>query len=363
MNERDIKALKFENKEKEYGLGNGLYLRVRKSSKTYIIRKKVNYIRQVITLGQSPVMSLKDAKFKAMEYSRQKDVSKNTMSELIVKYWDEVEAPRSKVPKQVQSYLNIIDGAFGKRKLIDIKRAMLVGFIQRYSKTNGARTSDRVRSYLRQLFGYALELGWVESSPMEGVSIRVTGYTKPERKRVLTDDEIKMVWAWKHEYRAHESAVHNADVLKFLLFTGLRISEAFNGYIDGDKFRVDDTKGSHSKDEKRPHWVYLPESVKALLPLHGGSHKIQTWLNRRLRIHEGYKKGENFTCHDLRRTFATRANNAGVDFFIVERALNHKLPGMQSVYNLAEYEEERINCALVVEKEILKILEKPMCYK
>lgn len=37
MNEKDIKALKWES-DKRIGLGNGLYLNLRKSSKTFIVR-------------------------------------------------------------------------------------------------------------------------------------------------------------------------------------------------------------------------------------------------------------------------------------------------------------------------------------
>ena len=37
MNEKDIQALKWE-KDQRIGLGNGLYLNLRKSSKTFIVR-------------------------------------------------------------------------------------------------------------------------------------------------------------------------------------------------------------------------------------------------------------------------------------------------------------------------------------
>ena len=48
MNENQINALKW-NKDNVIGLGDGLYLRVRKSSKTYIRRKTVGKKAQVIT--------------------------------------------------------------------------------------------------------------------------------------------------------------------------------------------------------------------------------------------------------------------------------------------------------------------------
>lgn len=31
-----------------------------------------------------------------------------------------------------------------------------------------------------------------------------------------------------------------------------------------------------------------------------------------------------FKCHDLRRTFATRASEVGIDYLMIKRMLNHK---------------------------------------
>jgi hypothetical protein len=46
----------------------------------------------------------------------------------------------------------------------------------------------------------------------------------------------------------------------------------------------------------------------------------------------------------------------GIEPFIVERVLNHKLEGVMAVYNRAEYEAERIKAALVMEKTIKEII-------
>ena len=150
MNKRDIKAIKWEN-DKEYSIGNCLFLRVRQYSKTFIIRKKHKGKRTIITLGKHPLMSLKDAKFQAMQFSQKQDISNITVLDLKEKYWLEVVEPNSKVPKQVIGYLKHIENEFGQRKVIDIARSMLVQFIQTYSKERGARSSDRIRSYLKQL--------------------------------------------------------------------------------------------------------------------------------------------------------------------------------------------------------------------
>lgn len=353
MNEKDIKALKWV-KNQAISLGNGLYLNLRKSSKTYIIQKMINGKRQVVTIGKHPALSLKDARFETMMFQRKENISNVIVSELKEKYWNEIIEPTSKVPDQVNGYLNHIESEFGHRKVIDITRAMLVKYIQSYSRERGARSADRIRSYLKQLFSYAVELGYLDGSPMSEVTKRITGYNPIDRTRILSSEEIKMVWGWKNNPSGWQKTETNVRLIKFLLLTGLRISEAQKGYQDGDIFRIDDTKGKHSRSEKRPHWVYLTDTAKALLPLPKcTSTNIQAWLRRKL-ISDNINP--RFTPHDCRRTFTTLANENGVLPHIVEKCVNHKMEGMMAVYNHAEYMQERIDCAKVVEQIIKEII-------
>ncbi len=356
MNQKEVNNLNWHvsQKDKTIKVDDNLYIRLRKASTTYIIRKTVHRKAQVITLGNHPALTLKKAKSEAKKYL-DVDTSSTTVDTLIDDYLLDVIYPDSKVPKQVEGYLNHIRERLGIRKVMDVKRAELVQFIKHYSKSRGARSADRVRSYLKQLFSYGVELGYLSGqSPMDGVTKRVTGYKPIDRERVLTPGEIRIVWNWKNADTGWQKTEDNVRVIKFLLLTGLRISEAQSGYIDGDMFRVDDTKGKHPKHVKRPHWVYLTETAKSLLPLPScTSTNIQAWLKRKL-ITEDIE--DRFTPHDCRRTFATLANDNHVEPFIVERVLNHRMQGVMAIYNHAEYEAERIECAHIVERVILEIV-------
>ena len=55
-NEAKIKALKW-TKDQCIGLGDELYLNLRRSSKTYIIRKQMGGKIQIISPGKSPAMT------------------------------------------------------------------------------------------------------------------------------------------------------------------------------------------------------------------------------------------------------------------------------------------------------------------
>ena len=48
-----------------------------------------------------------------------------------------------------------------------------------------------------------------------------------------------------------------------------------------------------------------------------------------------------FTIHDLRRTMRTHLGKMGVDRFVAERCLNHKIAGMEGVYDAGDYLPER----------------------
>ena len=48
-----------------------------------------------------------------------------------------------------------------------------------------------------------------------------------------------------------------------------------------------------------------------------------------------------FSPHDLRRTFRSLAASAGIPGHVAERCLNHKLKGVEGIYDRYDYLEER----------------------
>jgi len=173
----------------------------------------------------------------------------------------------------------------------------------------------------------AWSLGCRDDNPASEISTRVSGYSAKPRKRVLSDTEITMVMRSVHD---------NAPMLRFLLLTGLRISEAQQGHLDGDYWTVP----AELSKNGRAHWVWLTETAKRLLPLPKCTPtNIQAWLKRRC---AKFDIEPAFTPHDLRRTFATRLHDASVPPHVLEKCLNHTMQGVMATYNQAEYRGERI---------------------
>lgn len=195
LTEARIRAAKPTDKDQMLSDGAGLYLRIRPGgSKKWVIRKKLKGKTTVTTLGAYPHLRLKQARLKAAEMALKSDISSVRVSDLAKKYLDEVIDPTHKRPELVHGYFDrAILPDIGHKKVRDISRAELVQMVQAYSK-RGARTADQLRSNLKKLFSYAVELGLAEFNPMLDVTRRVAGYRPVARDRVLSDDEIRLIW-------------------------------------------------------------------------------------------------------------------------------------------------------------------------
>ncbi len=195
LTDTKIRAIKATGKEQWLGDGHGLYLRVhRGGAKTWIVRRKRKGKTQVTTLGHYPTLSLKHARAKAAEYQLSPDLSTVTVGELVRKYMTEVVEPTHRRADIVDGYMRrAVLPEFKSRKVREVTRGELVALVQDYSR-NGARTADQLRSNLKKLFGYAVELGYIDRNPMLEVTRRVSGYDPTPRDRVLDDDEIRLLW-------------------------------------------------------------------------------------------------------------------------------------------------------------------------
>lgn len=328
MDETTIKGLRQRPADFMVGCGDGLWLRVRTTGrKTFIVRRKQGGKTKIITLGDWPTLSLKGAKFMA---ANAKTPSDATVNDLLKQYHEAVISGHAR-PKQFAPYAERIRMAMGMVRVSEVKTTRLAELVAESRPT--PRSADSLRSHLKAMFSLAIELGWRDDNPAAVIGARITGYKYEPITRVLTHDEIIQLWAWEG---------NNAALLRFLLLTGLRISEGQTGHADGDFWRMDKTKNG------KPHWVYLTPTAKAQLtaPFEVSNTAVQSWVKRR-------KVG--WTPHDLRRTFATLAMENGVFPHIVEKCLNHALEGMLRIYAHAEMTEERITAAKTVERVVLEI--------
>jgi integrase len=262
----------------------------------------------------------------------------------------EVERHLTKDAKSLHSTrLNEID----RRKI-----AVLLGGIETAS---GPHARNGVRASLSAFFTWAVREGLIETNPVAGTAKAEDG---GPRDRVLTQDELRLIWRGLGEDRF-------SDIVRLLILTAQRREE-----IGGLRFsEIDFDRGlivlppARTKN-KREHQLPIAKQVREILQrringaaatnVHkaklngngksndvgvfgvngfppGGWHGPKVALDRRVPLAKPWR------LHDLRRTAATMMAEFGVLPHIIEAILNHASghkAGVAGIYNRAKYTDE-----------------------
>jgi integrase len=316
--------------------GNGLYIRIRVGqgtiTRTWQFRRKSDGRLTIRTLGTYPELPIKEARLKAAELATKRTQHSPTVGEAAERWLAERIDHTHRKPELIRGFAERgIIPEMGARRVRDIQPAEIASVIRSYrervakmpkARTGGHPAARALLAVFKGLFGYCVANGWIGQSPAAQLTAAVVGPPSPARTRVLSDDEIQVVMT---------TNVPTGPVMRFLLATGLRLGEAYNGYREGQYWVV---LPSASKN-KREHRVWLSELALAQLDQHpwkAPRHAVQNWVAQNT---------DGWCAHDLRRTFATRNNAMGVPPYIVEKMLNHSFDGVMAVYNQATYDAER----------------------
>ncbi|WP_258044695.1 tyrosine-type recombinase/integrase [Sphingomonas citricola] len=245
--------------------------------------------------------------------------------------------------------------------------------------------SNRLESLLKRLFRWATTKGRHVTDLTVDPSEHLTKFAlSKSRERVMVDQELKL---FVNVLNKLESSF--TDPLIVALYTGARRGEVFglrwaelnldrgewilpksrtkNGQellLPLSQPTVDLLDKAASKREPRQQLVW-PTRLNPQKPMSGFS-KITKTLNE-LMEKSANNNGiyfEPITIHDIRRSVGTGMNGLLNDDghpvippHVVERVLNHKLPGLQAVYNRHNYYAEK-KAALRVWAEHLEALRK-----
>jgi integrase len=168
--------------------------------------------------------------------------------------------------------------------------------------------------------------------------------TKPNeqaRDRILTDDEIRRVWA-----------VNNgvfSNYVRFLLLTAARRNEASEMEwveIAGSDWTLPASRNKTKLDLIRPLSLAARKIIGGL-PKAGpfvfttnGTTPISNFSQFKRRL-DAASGTQGWTLHDLRRTARSLMSRAGVPSDHAERCLGHVIGGVRGVYDRHEYHAEK----------------------
>jgi integrase len=229
-----------------------------------------------------------------------------------------------------------------------IDRRTVAALLAELAANNGPNLANSVRASLSSFFSWAMREGLADSNPVIGTNKAVI---KGARDRVLTDDELRLIWAALGDNNYD-------DVVRLLALTGQRRDE-IGGLrwqeVDFDQAAI--SLPAERTKNGRPHDVPLSAAALSILKarprLAGrehifGANGFAGWSNCKVLLDAriaGNGAISPWRLHDLRRTVSTRMHDElGIAPHIVEAVLNHvsgHRAGVAGVYNRAAYAKEK----------------------
>jgi integrase len=276
---------------------------------------------------------------------------------------------------------------WGKRTVTSIDRRDVVEMLDEI-KARSTYAAHHTFAAARKLFNWAIDRDTygIEQNPCSLIRAKKAIGKPKKRSRVLTDDELKLVWdaAKLQGDRNSPPALRSypfGTLLQLLLLTGQRLREIASARwdeIDLDAATL--TVSGERMKAKRDHVVPLTPRAFALLssaprfkdgafvftttagkrPVSGFS-KVKDRLDATIADlveKSGQKRAvPPFTLHDLRRTVRTRLSTLGVTPFIAELVIAHTQGGVHEVYDLHTYDGEKRDALQRWEQLLLSIVE------
>jgi len=390
LTDRAIKTLKPGDTRQEIPDGGlpGLYLVLQTSgSKSFACRYRspVDGKPKKNTLGKYPALSLADARKAArsamLAVSEGRDpgsekiaarIASKTQSDLVGVLLDEfIERHirrNVKLSTQVEFERIInrdIRPLWGSRKVTTITRRDVNDLLDRVVERGANTLANRLLALVRKFFNWMISRGVIEASPVVGVKP-----PSPERSRdrILSDDEIRWLWAATNDKSAMNTAV------RLLLLTGQRRGEVSGmTWAELDLPNAIWTISAQNTKNGLTHTVPLSPILLSILEsvLHTanselvmtstGKTPVSGWSKYKSRLdakmlaiakleaEEADADADRISIppwrlHDLRRTCASGMARLGQPVHAVEALLNHKsgvVSGIAAVYIRHDFHEEK----------------------
>lgn len=265
--------------------------------------------------------------------------------------------------KTGQGMLNAIKPRFKGKSLDKIKRLDIAELVESYADRPGAR--KLAHSILRKMFNWAVDRGDLELSPIARMK---APRAVPARRRVLSPDEIGLVW-----HASHYLGDIFGPFVRLLMLTLQRRDEVAS--LDWSEIDLDtamwDLPAERVKNDN-PHRVPLNDlalaEFKTLRPQRRGLvftttgttgvsgfnkakrrlDSLMLMMARQAAAAQGQPLDEvavkPWRLHDLRRTGTTNLQALGIPVEVTEAVLNHisgTRGGIAGVYNLYRYDPEK----------------------
>lgn len=256
---------------------------------------------------------------------------------------------------------------WGDRTVHDITRRDVLDLLDGIVARGAPITANRVLAAIRKMFNWAVARDILPASPCAGVK---PPSAEQSRDRVLTDDELRLVWKG-----CDAIGEPFGPMIKALILTLQRREEVAG--MRRDELRPQDRLWvipAERVKNGQEHDVPLSDAALALFEARpkigkaglmftvNGNTSVSGYSRAKIRLDaeilkiqraEAKERGENpdevkplprWTLHDLRRTGASGMARLHIDLPVIEKILNHtsgSFRGVVGVYQRHSYAEEK----------------------
>src|SRR5262249_9487984 len=232
--------------------------------------------------------------------------------------------------------------------ITEIRGSEMSRLLDKLEDRAGSTMADRALPVIRKIMNWhAARTDDFRSPIVKGMAR--TNPSELARERVLTDDELRQIWATGNGVFG--------SFIRFLLLTGARRNEASEmtwAEIDEGDWTLPAARNKTKVDLIRP----LSKAAQALVeelpgPQVAGAKSKAEWVFTTDAVTpiSGFSKfkaafdkasgTQGWTLHDLRRTARSLMSRAGVPSDHAERCLGHVIGGVRGVYDRHEYHAEK----------------------
>ncbi|NLY28964.1 MAG: tyrosine-type recombinase/integrase [Alcaligenaceae bacterium] len=376
--------------------GNGLYLVVPTRGRAYwALRFTSNSKRKQMTLGVVDDLSLADARAAAALQMKQlregldplvakkrAEYDSITCVDDLFADWHEGNVKRLKHPHiPFRVYNKDISPVIGKIQPAAVTGRDIRQILRNISESGRPTIANDALLYCKQLFNHGIKLDIVSYNPAFAFSVDDAGGIEKSRDRALTIEELAFTFKRFRE-EADGFTRDNYLACALLVLLGVRkgeLTEATWSEFDLNKkiwyLPQERSKSGVAIDIPLPdlaiQWInelkvrsfgsayVFPNRRSSKMP-----HMGKDTLNRAISKLFGREPGravqpenkmgdfEHFTVHDLRRTCRSLLASLGVPGHVAERCLNHKLKGVEGIYNRHDYFDERRDALNLLAKKL-----------
>lgn len=279
--------------------------------------------RTMQTLGQYPTVSLQDARKAAKRLLAQEPTKNASMaiSEAVAAYLADCSTRLR--PRTVEEYARPL-------------RQVTTGTLATFEKPD--TTDPHTIMAWKVFFNWCMRQELVDKNPYQYATV-----TTQQRSRVLTNDEIKLLWAYDYP--------PFSDYLKLLILTGQRRSQFTDFEIRNETIFFPARIMKGKQDHTIPLLPLARHYIERLKPFNGWS-KAKARLDKHIPL-------PHFVIHDCRRTFSTVMASLRTPIHVTEKILDHRtgtISGVASIYNRHSYLEEAKEALLTYENHIATIV-------